>query len=202
MKTNRQDPFQRLKQGLAEGAPSPLDQIPVATKRQRDRRWERRHRARPYRGVPPETHAQVVELASRLSVTVSEVVQVMMQYGLSCLEDGSLTFSPRPRAQRMTLFPDGWSSSENRQAASPTSMQGRKKKKRVEKPKAWRHAPGYRLSDEVHSALKSLAEEYSVPIGEVVTLFLQHGLRSYENGKLTFHPRPKVVKMTILEGTQ
>ena len=90
--------------------PTPIDLIGVAKPKERNRQWEKDHRTHSYRGVPPAIHNQVVALASHLQVTTDEVVQVFVQYGLSCLERGILTISPRPKAQRMTLFPlpNGW----------------------------------------------------------------------------------------------
>jgi predicted choloylglycine hydrolase len=72
----------------------------VAKPKERNRQWEKEHRTHSYRGVPPEIHNQVVALASHLQVTTDEIVQAFVQYGLSCLEDGILTISPRPKVGR------------------------------------------------------------------------------------------------------
>jgi hypothetical protein len=171
----------------------------------RNRSWEAKHKARPYRGVPSEIHNQVVALAENLKVPADEVAQVFVQYGLSCLDRGILTISPRPKAERMTLYPlpkgwgkqAGWSDSDEWES-KPLEIPMRRKTAKSAIP-SWKNAPGYRLADETHKVVKQLAEKHTLPIGEIITLFLKHGLESYKSGRLKLNPQPKVVKMTLTE---
>jgi hypothetical protein len=77
--------------------PSPIDLIGVEPKK-RNRGWEKEHHTHSYRGVPKEIHDEVVALADHLQVTTDEIVQVFVQYALSCLDRGILTICPRPKA--------------------------------------------------------------------------------------------------------
>jgi len=188
--------------------PSPLDQMNVARTHQRGREWEKAHRPFSYRGVPADLHEQILALASSLNVNVDEVVQVFVQYGLSSLEKGILTISPRPRAQRMTLFPTpsgwgvqtGWGEADGWEPGAPQVIPARRKTSTSER-KNWETFVHYRLPTDVHEAIKQLAGKHTLPVGEVVTLFLKHGLEAYKAGQLRLSPQPKTIRMTLAEAT-
>ena len=185
--------------------PTPLSQMNVAKPRQRSREWEKGHRTYSYRGVPPELHEQVIALASHLQVNTDDVVQVFVHFGISCLSKGILTISPRPKAQRMTLFPlpSGWGEqagwSEAADGWEPPHEIPTKQKTAKREKSLWENFVHYRLSIESHKAIKRLAEQHTIPIGEIVTLFLKHGLEAYKTGHLRLNPQPRTVKMTLLE---
>jgi hypothetical protein len=191
--------------GTPPAPPTPIDLMGAEPKK-RNRGWEKSHKARPYRGVSADVHEQVVALASHLLVTTDEVAQMFVQYSLSCLANEILTISPRPKAQRMTLFPlpngwgeqAGWSETDGWKPTDPQLLPS--KRKTVQKSNTlWKYAPGYRLPDEIHDAVKRLADQHTVPLGEIMTLFLKHGLESYKTGRLRLNPQPRTVKMTLLE---
>ena len=186
--------------------PTPIDLIGVAKPKERNRQWEKEHRAHSYRGVPPEIHNQVVGLAGNIQVTTDEIVQVFVQYGLSCLDRGILTISPRPKAQRMTLFPlpngwgeqAGWSEGDGWKPASQETPPSLRKPSRM-KQSSWERVVTYRLSEDADNSVCHIAAQHTLPVGEIVTLFLKHGLESYISGRLKLTPHPKVIKMTLVE---
>ncbi len=95
-----------------DGTPGirPLDFIPAAEPRKRrERGWEKARRAEiaTYRGIPPETHQALIRIANALGVPVDEVARAFLEYGLGQHRAGHLALSPYPKAQRMTLFPEG-----------------------------------------------------------------------------------------------
>ena len=191
---------------LVPPPPTPIDLIGVAKPKERNRQWEKGHRAHSYRGVPQEIHNQVIGLAGHLQVTNDEVVQVFVQYGLSCLERGILTISPRPKAQRMTLFPlpigwgkqAGWSEGDGWEPASQETLPSVRKTSK-NKHGGWERVVTYRLSDDADNSIRHIATQHTLPVGEIVTLFLKHGLESYKSGRLKLNPQPKAVKMTLAE---
>ncbi len=54
----------------------------------------------------------------------------------------------------------------------------------------------------LHERLKELAVELSVPVGDIVRAFLEHGLDAYEQGDLTLQPHLRIGKMTLYPGEQ
>ena len=48
------------------------------------------------------------------------------------------------------------------------------------------------ISPELHEALKAIAIELSVPVGDVARAFLEHGLEAYKSGDLVLAPRPRL----------
>jgi hypothetical protein len=213
-KTTRRSAFDSWQNGQQSDTeivppPSPLDQMSVAAPRKRSRSWEKEHRTCSYRGVPQELHDQVAALAFHLHVNTDEVVQVFMQYGLSCFDKGILTISPRPKAQRMTLFPlpfgsseqAGWSEADKWEPGRPKEIPTKRKTGHmVKKQVLWKRVVTYRLDNDSSARISYLAGQHTLPVGEIVTLFLKHGLESYKNGHLNLNPQPKMVVMTLSEG--
>jgi hypothetical protein len=100
-------PAALLSEGQSE-ARQPLDLIPTAQRRKkRSREWERARRAETvtYRGVPPAYHEWMGKLADGLDVPRDEVARALLEYSLGLYQSGRLVLHARPKAQRMTLYP-------------------------------------------------------------------------------------------------
>jgi hypothetical protein len=159
--------------------------------KERNREWEKHHKPKHYRGVPAEVRNRVKEVAQELGVSVDEAARAFIEYSLMCVQRGSLTLSgtPSQRRVRMTLYPftgAGWA--ENGWTPNPPR---RTRKQSGQQPALWREAAYYRLPDELHEQVKSLAKDI-YPVGEVVTVLLKHGIESYDNGVLVLTPQPKI----------
>ena len=187
-------------------APSIMDLMGVAKPKERSRQWEREHRGHAYRGVPEEIREQVVALAEGEDLTVDEVAQAFMEYGFACIDKGKLTPPPsRPKARHMTIYPlpSGWGeragwSEKDEWSPIPRLIPPRKNSRTRKKSSAaeieqssWKNVISYRLSNASHEAIKELAQQSKVPLGEIVTLFLKHGLEMYKAGRFEFNPQPK-----------
>jgi hypothetical protein len=106
----------------------------------------------------------------------------------------------------MTLFPlpsgwgkqAGWSEADGWRPGKTLEIPSKKiTAKKVQG--AWEVRAHYRLPADAHEAIKQIAEKHTLPFGEVMTLFLKHGLESYKSGRLVLNPHPKVVRMTLAE---
>jgi hypothetical protein len=167
----------------------------------RNRRWEKEHRSYRYINVPPEVRAKVLDLAADLLVTADELARALIEYSAECADSGALRpcARPNPLGRKMTLFPK---EEEKRWRASDRAA--RQIPARREKPGAGKKkmpdAVTYRLTEPVHNQICDHAMELDVPLGEVVSLFLRHGLDAYQQGKLELDPQPKVVRMTLQGG--
>ncbi len=63
------------------------------------------------------------------------------------------------------------------------------KKIKKRKPRCLAPSSSYRgIPQELHLAVKHLAEEYSIPLGEMVTVLFQYAVRAYELGRLSLSP--------------
>ena len=164
----------------------------------RNRQWEKAHRPYRYVNVPLEVREDVLALAEYLHVPAGDVAHAFFEYGFDCVDEGKLqlTAQPNPLGRKMTLFPQkqfgAWEEVEGPIRAIPT----RKKKKGERKQKSV-PAVSYRIPPGIHTDLCSFAEELAVPVGEVVTFFLRHGLKAYRAGRLKLTPHPVTVKMTL-----
>jgi len=96
----------------------------------------------------------------------------------------------------MTLFPKerakGWQETND----APREIPARKKKQTKQAKRVY-PSVSYRLPEKVHDDICGLAMDLDVPLGEVVSFLLQHGLDAYRNGKLSLQPQPLTVKMTL-----
>ncbi len=184
----------------------PLDFIPAAEPRKRrERGWEQARRAEisTYRGIPPETHQMLILIANALGVPVDEVARAFLEYGLGQYQAGQLPLSPYPKAQRMTLFPEGnqaqvAAASKWLQQAFPAKKTDRKVKK-AKSPKKWEARVTYRIPPELKAEIKHIAGEHYVGVGELVLFLFLHALKAFEEQRLQLQPQPKLTGKTLFQ---
>ena len=184
----------------------PLDFIPAAEPRKRrERGWEHARRAEiaTYRGIPPETHQSLIRIASALGVPVDEVARAFIEYGLGQHQSGQLPLSPYPKAQRMTLFPEGSKSqvaaaSKWLQQAFPAKPPHQKGKK-AKLPKKWEARVTYRIPAALKAEIKQVAGEHFVGVGELVLFLFLHALKAFEEQRLQLQPQPKLTGKTLFQ---
>ena len=184
----------------------PLDFIPTAEPRKRrERGWEQAHRAEiaTYRGIPPETHQALIRIANALGVPVDEVARAFLEYSLGQHEAGQLVLSPYPKAQRMTLFPEGSqaqvaAASKWLQQAFPVKRTDRKAKK-AKSPKKWEARVTYRIPAELKAEIKQVAGEHYIGVGELVLFLFLDALKAFEEQRLQLQPQPKLIGKTLFQ---
>jgi hypothetical protein len=164
----------------------------------RNRQWEKAHRPYRYVNMPLEVREEMLALAEHLHVTADDVAHAFFEYGLDRVDEGKLHLKtqPNPLGRKMTLFPQkqagAWEEAEGPKRDFPA-----RKKRKVEQSKKSVPSVSYRIPHGVHMDLCSMAAELAVPVGEVVTLLLRHGLNAYRAGRLKLTPHPVTVKMTL-----
>lgn len=184
----------------------PLDFIPTAEPRKRrERGWEQEHRAEiaTYRGIPPETHQTLIRIASALGVPLDEVARAFLEYSLGQHQAGQLLISPFPKAQRMTLFPEGSQAQVTATSkwlqqvfpAKPSHPKGKKTKS----PKKWEARVTYRIPAALKTEIKQVAGEHSVGVGELVLFFFLHALKAFEEQRLQLQPQPRLTGKTLFQ---
>jgi hypothetical protein len=184
----------------------PLDFIPAAEPRKRrERGWEQAHRAEiaTYRGIPPETHQALIRIANALGVPVDEVARAFLEFSLGQHKAGQLVLSPYPKAQRMTLFPEGShaqvaTTSKWLQQAFPVKRTDRKAKKE-KSPKKWEARVTYRIPSELKAEIKQVASEHYVGVGELVLFLFLQALKAFEEQRLRLQPQPKLTGKTLFQ---
>lgn len=174
-----------------ESASDPhLSWLPTAEKRPRDRTWEQANPAMTFRGVPPELHKAVKEIAQDLQVNVDDVARAFLEYSLRCYELGRLKIEPVLH-QKLTLFPEGkcagWYEAEPGTGNPPVKS----KKPSPKQSKTWQFRVSYRLPPEFRQVLVRLRQQKNVPVGELVTTLLDHALQAYQQGQLVLVPAAK-----------
>lgn len=182
----------------------PLDFIPSAEPRKkRERQWEKAHRGQvaTYRGVPSEMHQTILRLAENLGVPVDEVARAFLEYSLAHHKSGQLPIRPYPKAQRMTLYPDGEPVVEQKSKGwlkdAFSSPKVSKKGKKGSQPKRWETRVSYRLPVVLKQEVKELADRHTVGVGELVCFLFQYALSAYESGALRLEAYPKVSGNTL-----
>ncbi len=189
---------------LEPPAIKPLDFIPAAEPRKkRERTWEKAHQGQvaTYRGIPPEMHQTILHLAESLGVPVDEVARAFLEFSLTHHKSGDLPILPHPKAQRMTLYPDGIDTPNRKpegwlkEAFSPTRPG--KKGKKGSQPKRWEARVSYRLPVTLKQEVKELADTHTVGVGELVYFLFQYALGAYERGDLRLEAHAKVSGNTL-----
>lgn len=138
-----------------------------------------------YRGFPGELKESIHAAAQELQVNIDEVVRATLEYALGVYWSGKLELDPMPARIKMTLYPSN----------SKTIVQGKprkgQKRKKTDKPR-WATVVTFRgIPDELQEAVKQLAEERDIPVGEVAAYLIETGMRAFRSGKLVLHPVPK-----------
>jgi len=197
----------------------PLDLIPTADfRKKRSRKWENAHRSETvtYRGVPPYVVEWIVEISQNLSVPRDEVVRAFLEYGVALYRNGQLTLFSYPKAQRMTLFPENEKTirplpSTTNETHSwlkdafpvPAKNAGGAKKKKDKKNQGkiphWEMRVTYRIPVLLKEEIRSIAEEHTLPVGEVVWFFIEQGSKAFHDGLLPLQPSPKMIGKTLFQ---
>ena len=197
----------------------PLDLIPTADfRKKRSRKWEGAHRSETvtYRGVPHHVVEWIVEISQSLSVPRDEVVRAFLEFGVALYRSGQLTLFAYPKAQRMTLFPENENTSRILPAtatethswlkdAFPVSSKkaGGAKMKKDKKNKGeiphWEMRVTYRIPITLKEEIRLIAEEHTLPVGEVVWFFIEQGSKAFHDGLLPLQPSPKMIGKTLFQ---
>jgi hypothetical protein len=198
--SNRRNPFGDIPASESSPAAPPdiFESLPVAAPRQRKRDWERDHQNKKvvYRGVDPQAALRVRQLAEELRVPIGEVARALLEYGLDAYSRGNLNLDPRPNPERlrMTLFP--------KRTASKQKI-GKAGQKKISKEASWRVVTTWRnFSAELKDEIGVLASEkgLDIPVGELVSAFLQYALKAYDNGELILQPVEKATSYSLALG--
>lgn len=197
----------------------PLDLIPTADfRKKRSRKWENAHRSETvtYRGIPPHVVEWIVDISQSLSVPRDEVVRAFLEYGVALYRSGQLTLFAYPKAQRMTLFPENENTSRILPSTAtethswlkdafpvPAKKAGGAKKKKDKKNQAeiphWEMRVTYRIPVLLKEEIRSIAEEHTLPVGEVVWFFIEQGSKAFQDGRLPLLPSPKMIGKTLFQ---
>ncbi len=210
---SNEDPFKSSSPGMQT-----LDLIPAAQlRKKRNRGWEMTRRAETttYRGVPMEYHRWLTTIAENLSVPRDEVVRKFLEYGIAEYQSGRLLFYTRPKAQRMTLFPkDGKNVKTSTTATSqrvwlnqtfppvnPNAKRACNQKGRDQSSPDphWKSRVTYRIPVDVKHTIRSIAEEHTLPVGEVVWYFFEQAKKAMQKGKLDLNAAPKFSGQTLFD---
>ena len=195
-----------LQPGFSPAPPkSILDSLRAEPPKKRDRSWDnaRSQFVATYRGVPKEIQDKVKEIATELEVKTGEVARALFEYSLESANRSELVFEARPRGVRMTLFGTGdWDQNSQqivRKWPPPKGAPKRKQEKETER--LWKHVVSYHgVPPEVQEQIKAIAEQHTVPVGEVAAMLLKHGLEALSSGRLELTARPKVSSSVSWQG--
>ncbi|MHB8089730.1 MAG: hypothetical protein ACYDH2_15925 [Anaerolineaceae bacterium] len=197
----------------------PLDLIPTADlKQKRSRKWEQIHRFQTvtYRGIPRQIVEQIIVIAQSLSVPRDEVVRAFLEYGVDLYRTRKLSLFAYPKAQRMTLFPEGgqrnpglpsqkikdqdWLSEAFPVPEKKSTATKKKKSKRDQDTiPRWEMRVTFRIPSLLKEDVRAIAREHTLPVGEVVWFFVMEGVKAYQNGNLHLQPSPKTIGKTLFQ---
>ena len=198
----RRNPFENEIMAAVHTPQTIYDNLRVAERRQRNRRWEKAtyQNKAVYRGVDPHLALRVKEIAGDLLVNSGEVARLLLEYALRAYAECELELNPRlhPERTRWTLYTSETISERRARGGS------RRKVKKQMEPRwkvltTWRGFP-VALKNEI-AALAS-EDALNVPVGELVSALLRFSLKAYEYGLLKLEPVQKQAGYTLLEEAQ
>ena len=172
--------------------PTPIDLIPVAEPRHRDRGWDRKHRAWTYKIPEPlrpralEVRDAITGIAQSGSASTDEIAFAFISLALSHIERGILMIQERSdaRRQKMTVV---WEESEAEGPQEIPSKKARGKKQETVRKDLYL---AYRWPASVHQQLCRISGN-SLARGEIVVALLQYSLNAYRRGSLRLKLQPR-----------
>lgn len=174
-----------------------INQLRMAEEKKRRRPWDERNRNGQvtYRCFPQSLKVSLREVAESLRVSVDELARAFLEHGLTAYQQGSLLLNPMPKGVRMTLFAVA---DQNVKTPKRAPGRNRKGKNKDGHEDGWHSVVSYRgIPVEVQDAIRQVAEDRFVPVGEVAVIFIQFGLRAFQSGKLRLQPVPKAFDLTL-----
>jgi hypothetical protein len=127
-------------------------------------------------------------IANHEVVLLDEVTLAFTEYGLTCFERGDLQFEGRPDAstnrRKMKLV--GWKEKAGWPVELSTKPQ-KKEQSQTSKVEGKIYTLAYRWrekAEELHTRLDAIAEQYCLPVGEVLVRILEHSVARYMAGKM------------------
>jgi hypothetical protein len=159
---------------------------------------------------------QIIEIAQRLSVPRDEVVRAFLEYGIKLYRARELNLLAHPKAQRMTLFPEGgqgntFSASQKKEDQNwlinafpiPEKKSVAPKKKKSKKDQdtipQWERRVTFRIPALLKEEVRTIAREHTLPVGEVVWFFVMEGVKALQNGNLQLQPSLKTIGKTLFQ---
>lgn len=174
-----------------------INQLRMAEEKKRRRPWDERNRSGQvtYRCFPQSLKVSLRETAETLRVSVDELARAFLEHGLTAYQQGSLLLNPMPKGVRMTLFAVA---DQNVKTPKRAPGRNRKGKNKDGHEDGWHSVVSYRgIPVEVQDAIRHVAEDRFVPVGEVAVVFIQVGLKAYQAGELRLQPVPKAFDLTL-----
>lgn len=182
-----------------------LDMMSVASKPapKRTRTWENRKPAAVYRIPAPLIHlakdAQTKILSRaesdehgrlRAGLTADMVAGVILDWAIQRVKENpkalTLTASPHTKGG-LTAYAEEWNDWDGKSPAYPAP---RRKNKSQKTP---RFLIAYRLEEKTKNEIKRIAEDSSLPLGEVFLFLMRLGLTGHDNGKFRIKTKLQAV---------
>ena len=169
--------------------------LQVAQTRMRKRQWEKSNPARRYL-IAVDIRDEVAALAEVLMENVDPLACVLFDYAEACHARGTLKFQPRLnlKGRKHTLR---WEEADTEPTQLPTRKPMSKKRTDTLDHSLKGQTAAYRLGDERHTKLKTIAEAYNLPLADILTAFFRHSLQAYQDGKLKIHREPVMMKLQV-----
>lgn len=172
---------------------SVVEQLNYAETRKSSTSSRRRPGQVSYRGFPNGLMEKTREAAQVLQVTVDEVIRATMEYALGAYCSGRLSLDPSPASLKMTLYPEDSKTIVN-------SPRGKDPKRKKTAAPRWTTVVTFRgIPQPVQGAIRQMAEEHDIPVGEVAAYLVEYGINAFRSGELVLRPVPRPGSNTLFE---
>ncbi len=156
---------------LPESSPNPSDLVtstvkPVAASSRRPRKP-----AATFRLIPASTHQALIHIKESLQLDLGEVARFFLEYSLQHYQNKTLILEPQLVSGHRSLY--------GLPAVDKPGQRPARESAALKKPRTYHGIPAA-----TSQALKEIAEEWSIPVGEVARCFFEYALQAYQQGKI------------------
>jgi hypothetical protein len=165
---------------------SPQSKKPRKTKKDGSPTWDQVNSPFRYDLTDPEVYYAVAGIATQLEINnISTVAVQLIDFALAMYDQGKIWMeshpNPNPKSTQMVLT---WEKIQTwSQPIKPDRTRKQRQKNLIAPPRK-RTPFGFRWGRDVHNRLKSLAAEYNVALGAMVTRLLAYAVEEYSCGRL------------------
>lgn len=176
-----------------------LDMLSFKKPAQRKRKWESQRPAASYRipapliGIAKEAQENILACAEtdedgkpRSGMTVDMIADVVLRWAIKLVNENPKKYLPgsiSPHTKSgATVYAAAW---EDWNGTPPVRSTPRRRNKKNQSP---RFHISYRIQEETKSAIKSIAQENGLSLGELFLYLLQFGLAGHHQGQYRIKP--------------
>jgi len=152
--------------------PADLIEMHPSRRSSADRDYDQEKPHVTFRLIPRTLHEEIKKVAKAEGVLLGELARYFFEVGLARVSEGDLEVEPKAVWTGLSLYPE-------MRTGNAIQQTSRKNKWALNTPHTY-----HGVTAAIKSQMDDIAENHSIPVGELARFFLEAGLATYRTGDL------------------